>query len=71
MRVESVTQEATPPSCTLSPAKSTAVPLRRYSNSRRIGMPGTGGRAGLTLLLAWMPDFSPTDQTMALSGGLR
>ncbi len=69
--VESVTQPATVPSCTLSPAKSTAVPWRRYSNSRRTGMPGTAGRVGWTRLLAWMPDFSSTDHTTAFSGGLR
>lgn len=61
-RVESVTQPATVPSCTLKAAKSFTVPLRRYSNSRRTGMPGvaslpspcagTAGRVGLMRLLA-------------------
>ena len=32
-------------------------------------MPGTAGRVGLTRLLAWIPDFSSTDHTTALSGG--
>ena len=41
-QVESVTQPATPPSWTLRAAKSTAVPLRWYSNSRRAGLPGNG-----------------------------
>ena len=38
-RVESVTQPATVPSCTFRAANSSAVPLRRYSNSRRTGIP--------------------------------
>ena len=46
VRVESVTQAATSPSWTLSPAKSTAVPWRRYSNSRRTAIPGTAGLVG-------------------------
>jgi len=79
--VESLTQPATVPSCTSRAAKSMTVPLRRYSNSRRTGMPGwasspspvagTAGRVGLTRLLAWMPVFSSTDHTRAFSGGSR
>ncbi len=37
----------------------------------RTATPGRAGRVGLMRLLAWMPDFSSTDQTTALSGGLR
>jgi hypothetical protein len=70
-RVESVTQPATVPSCTSSPANSTAVPWRRYSNSRRAGMPGTAGLVGLTRDLACIPDFSSTLHTTAFSGGFR
>src|SRR3954451_3495590 len=70
-RVESVTHPATPPWWTWRPANNTAVPWRRYSNSRLAGIPGTAGRDGLTRLLACMPDFSSTDHTTAFSGGFR
>ena len=62
-------------SWTFSPAKRTAVPLRRYSNSCLTGSPGRlaiagpSGRVGLIRLLAWMPLFPSTDHTMAFSGG--
>src|SRR5487761_912513 len=70
-RVESVTQPATCPSWTSRAAKSTAVPWRLYSNSRRAAMPGIGGLVGLTRDLACMPDFSSTLQTTAFSGGFK
>src|SRR3984957_12782194 len=70
-RVEWVTHPATVPSWTFNPANNTAVPWRRYSNSRRTAMPGIAGRVGLTRLLACIPDFSSTDHTTAFSGGLR
>ena len=70
-QVESVTQAATPPSWTFNPAKSTTMPLRSYSNSRRSRTPGTAGRVGLIRALAWIEVFSSTDHTTALEGGFR
>src|SRR6266498_5039370 len=70
-QVESVTQPATSPSCTFSPANRTTVPLRSYSNSRRSAIPGTAGLVGLMRVLAWIEVFSFIDQTTAFSGGLR
>jgi len=37
----------------------------------RTAMPVTAGRVGLIRLLAWMPVFSSTDHTTALSGGFK
>ena len=70
-RVESVTHPATSPSWTSSAANNTAVPWRRYSNSRRTGMPGPGRLRRVDPAVACMPDFSSTDHTTAFSGGFR
>ena len=70
-RLRPLVSEMISPVCTSRAANRQAVPLRRYSNSWRVGLPERGGLVGLMRDLACIPVFSSTDSTKALSGGFR
>src|SRR5437899_5164503 len=60
----------TRPSLTQRPASTSTVPLRLYSNSRRVGRPGATGRSGAVGWRTPMPGFSSTHNSGRSVGGL-
>src|SRR5712692_4701161 len=69
-RCLSRTMPHTWPSLTRKPASRSTVPLRTYSNSRRAGRRGAGGRSGAVGRRTPMPGFSSTQNSGASVGGL-
>src|SRR6516162_2615001 len=61
----------TSPVRVFSAAYSESVPWRKYSKPCRSALPGESGKTGSSRSSAWIALFSSTQNTAALTGGLR